>query len=374
MSNPDPLPPHDDATEAATPAGAGKVGCLRQLFRLALVAAILLGLAAILILRTLSAWLDPIPLGDTPLAVKIFEGDSVRKVTARLQESGIVRRGEFPGLLLRGLLRLRRIDSALKPGEYRFSGEISLLDVVDRLERGAAEPVYRLTLPEGLTAAETASRLAASNLRDRTNAVELVRALDPARSGLSLGTVEGLLFPETYHYGPRTSVAQILDLMLKGFREALPPDYEVALLELDLTLAEAVALASIVEREARLKEERPVIARVFLNRLAKGMRLESCATVMYALGGWRERLLLSDTRVPSPYNTYQVAGLPPTPICSPGRLSLEAVFTAPPNDLYYFVARGDGGHIFSRTYKEHLDAIRRVKADAAAKKKDGTGR
>jgi hypothetical protein len=120
-------------------------------------------------------------------------------------------------------------------------------------------------------------------------------------------------------------------MMMKGFREALPADYEVRLLELELTLPEAITLASIVEREARIPADRPVIASVFLNRLEKGMKLESCATVMYALGGWKERLLFSDTRVESPYNTYVHAGLPPAPICS--RPPLRAVFRRPPRSF-----------------------------------------
>lgn len=351
---------------AAGPAGAAPPprgpGCLSLLFRLALAAALLLALALLGALLAQKSLLAPHPLGGDERGIRIFDGDSVRRVVARLQDARVIRSGEPTALLLRGLIRLRGVDAALKPGEYRFTGEVTLQAVVASFERGAAEPVHRVTLPEGLTAAETARRLAAAPLVDAAAAPELIRGFDPRRSGFALGTVEGILFPETYHFGPRTTADQILGMMMKGFRGALPEGYEVRLLELDLTLAEAVTLASIVEREARIEADRPLIAAVFLNRLAKGMKLESCATVMYALGGWRERLLISDTRTASPYNTYLNPGLPPTPICSPGRSALRAVFAAPATDFLYFVARGDGGHVFSKTFAEHQKAIRRIRS------------
>lgn len=358
----DPPPPHPEEAPPRRPAG-----CLRTLFRLLLLLLLLLGVGLILALRHLAGLLEPLPAADPPRSVKVFEGDSAVRIAARMRERGLLRPDPASAYLFRALLRRRGIDESLKPGEYRFTGEVSLYDLVEAFARGTAEPVFRLTIPEGLPAADVAARLAASNLRDATRAVELLRDLDPARSGFAVDTVEGLLFPDTYHYGPATGTEQILDLMWKGFRATLPDDYGRILLERDLTLQEAVTLASIVEREARLPDERPTIAAVFLNRLRKGMRLESCATVMYALGGWRERLLIADTKIASPYNTYQNKGLPPTPICSPGRDALRAVFTAPETEYLYFVARGDGGHHFSKTFKEHQEAIRRVKAEQGAR-------
>ena len=174
-------------------------------------------------------------------------------------------------------------------------------------------------------------------------------------------TAEGYLFPATYTFEGNAAPEVIVNRLLDEFNQRFVNKYKAEILRHKLSFHELVTLASIVEREAVLEEERATIAGVFINRLAIGMKLESCATVQYALPQHKKRLMLADTRYPSPYNTYINAGLPPGPICNPGLPSLLAALKPAKTDALYFVARGDGGHIFTRTFAQHEAAIRKIR-------------
>ncbi len=176
--------------------------------------------------------------------------------------------------------------------------------------------------------------------------------------------MEGYLFPDTYEFANGVSAARIVRSMLRRFQQT-----GQAALEnhpsrpLHLKDREILILASIVEREAKLSRERPIIADVFLNRLERGIMLGSCATVQYVLPS-RRSAFSKDLEVDSPYNTYKNAGLPPGPICNPGLASIEAVLNPEPGDYLYFVSAGDGSHVFSKTYTEHLQAKARINREA----------
>lgn len=218
--------------------------------------------------------------------------------------------------------------------------------------------MQRFTVPEGLHLRQVASLLQDRGVVDQQSFMRSCRSTDIIkRYGIPFDTVEGFLFPDTYLVAGGLDAEEIVEIMVERFFERLdeikPPPYT------DQELEEAVTIASLVEREAVIDEERPLIAAVFYNRLAQNKRLESCATVQYILGKTKERLLHSDLRTPSPYNTYLHVGLPPGPIANPGAASLRAALFPAEVDYLFFVSRGNGTHHFSSTYEEHLRAIRK---------------
>ncbi len=310
-----------------------------------------------------------LPAGILPAperrVVIIERGQSLHAIAAELQRVGIVR---SPTTFLL-LARLMHLDRSVKAGQYAFRRGITVPALLRALDRG----MYGLDLlriPEGLTLRQTAAILGA-RLGVPPGEIETL-ATDPAlldSLGVDSPSLEGWLAPDSYEWLPGTPVEAVLRIMVARTRERLQKaTVGCDSLPLDFGPNELLTLASIVEAEAQVHEERPRIARAYLNRLVKHMRLQADPTVGYAIGrGPRSRLLLRDLRVESPYNTYLHDGLPPGPICSPGYRSIEAVVNATPNgrDLY-FVARGDGRHMFAETYAQHLANISAARALQAA--------
>jgi len=223
---------------------------------------------------------------------------------------------------------------------------------------------HRVTIPEGYTVTQIEEILAEKGIVDRTRFREALKSEDFSLPYLSPAPrdprhLEGFLFPATYEFPAGLAEKEIIGLMLQRFDAVLTPELQRRSQAMGLSVREVVTLASLVEREARLDEERPIIAAVFLNRLRRGMRLESCATIQYILGKQKEKLTYRDLQIPSPYNTYLHDGLPPGPIANPGLASIKAVLYPAEVDYLYFVARGDGSHYFSRTLGEHQTAARR---------------
>ena len=303
------------------------------------------------------------PTGGPPVAVSIDEGMSARAIGVRLEAVGLVRSARF----FEAAARWRGLANRLEAGRYRLDGSRSPSQLLDDLLEAPLQMV-RVTIPEGLTRRQTAGRLRAAGLADSARfmaATESPRLISDL--GVEAGTLEGYLFPETYFLPPEVTEEEIVRHMVAEFFRVLDDTLAARPPELGLSLHEAVTLASIVEGEAMAAEERPVIAAIFHRRLNLDRRLESCATVEFALGVQRrEPLTNADLEVVSPYNTYRHAGLPPGPICSPGRASLRAALHPPETDYLFFVARGDGTHEFSRTNREHEAAKRRIRRAAAA--------
>ena len=303
------------------------------------------------------------PTGGPPVAVSIDEGMSARAIGVRLEAVGLVRSARF----FEAAARWRGLANRLEAGRYRLDGSRSPSQLLDDLLEAPLQMV-RVTIPEGLTRRQTAGRLRAAGLADSARfmaATESPRLLSDL--GVEAGTLEGYLFPETYFLPPEVTEEEIVGHMVAEFLSVFDDSLTARLPELGLSLHEAVTLASIVEGEAMAAAERPVIAAIFHRRLGLDRRLESCATVEFALGVQKRKPLTNeDLQVVSPYNTYRHAGLPPGPICSPGRASLEAALHPPETDYFFFVARGDGTHEFSRTNREHVAAKRRIRRAAAA--------
>ncbi len=321
-------------------------------------AAVLAALAAAVVASAATSVRPADPAGS-PRVVVIPPGAPAAEIGRRLESAGIIRSASD----FLWVVRLRGLDGRLQGGEYRLSPAMGLLEVVDVLARGQVL-LHEVTIPEGYTAVEVARALADAGLGDRRALEELVlrgaaRLPHPFLRSVATGSLEGYLFPDTYRLPRGWPEEKIVGVLLDRFAEVVLPLWRQE--GGGRSLHEIVTLASLVEREARRDDERALIAGVLVNRLRRGMRLEVDATVLYALGRHKAVVTYSDLEVESPYNTYRRAGLPPGPIANPGLASIRAALRPAVTDYLYYVARPDGSHVFSRTYREHLAAIRRYR-------------
>jgi UPF0755 protein len=292
--------------------------------------------AAALLAVLLALYLLPAGKGE-PSRFQVQKGHSVRDVARELQAEGLLRT-RWTFLLGSKIFR----HKSIRPGIYDIPSGASGLTIYRQFLKGP--PKVRVMFPEGWTARQMASQLEA---RGVCPGADFLAAVDKEKR-------EGYLFPDTYFFEQGLPAPAIVERLVERFREKAPADFKEQARVLRLSYGQLVTLASIVEREARVAQERPLIAGVFYNRLRKHWHLESCATVEYALGGWKPHLTYKDLAVESPYNTYRHAGLPPGPICNPGQAALEAASHPAKTDMLFFVADGQGAHHFSRDYEEHL--------------------
>ena len=249
----------------------------------------------------------------------------------------------------------------MKTGRYAIRPGDSIADIIDIIVRGYATP-FNVSIPEGFTIAETGNLLASIIDMDLGGFKKLVSDSEILDSlGIEADNLEGYLAPSTYNFFYEESPGNVVSKMTEHFFESLPDSFEIKANELGLTFHEAVTLASMIEEEAMLDSERPIIASVYLNRLKKRWRLECDPTVIYAMGGLDRPLYRKDLKIDSPYNTYRYFGLPPGPISNPGVKSLEAAVNPATTDYMFFVARGDGSHIFTRTNRDHINAKNSIK-------------
>ncbi|MBA3520913.1 MAG: endolytic transglycosylase MltG [Gemmatimonadales bacterium] len=299
---------------------------------------------------------------STTERVTLPPGSTFSAVTDSLLAHGVVGNRVWFKLLA----RIRGVDRSVHAGVYEFAPGISPWKVLDVLARGRAVS-RRFTVPEGLTVSEVAA-LASERLEMGEDSV-LAAARDSSAASEVLGfparSFEGFLRPETYTLPYGMNAVELVRVMAEGFKAEWKREWTRRLDSIGMSQLELVALASIVEGEARADEERETIAGVYHNRLRIGMPLQADPTVQYAIalksGGRKRRLFEKDYQFPSPYNTYLHPGLPPGPVNSPGRRSIEASLYPAQVPYLYFVARPDGRHVFSRTYAEHLRAISRIR-------------
>lgn len=329
---------------------------LKRLLRLALVLSILLAIAA-----AAAGWWAwqriQQPYGSTrSQVVEIENGQSATAILERLASEGLI----VDSLLARLYLVYVLDDPPLRAGEYAFTAPASLPDVLDKLVRGDVV-TYPAKVLEGLTLEETAEALAQAGFANLEALLGEMR--DPGRIAdldPEATTLEGYLFPDTYHFARGASAALIVDTMVRTFRERLAavdgPRPGLGRGNDPVSLRGLVTLASIIEKEALLDDERPTIAGVYANRLRNGIALYADPTVIFAIklrGDWDGNLRKQDLKYDSPYNTYVHPGLPPGPICSPGRASLEAALGPADVPYFYFVSRNDGSHVFASSLSEH---------------------
>jgi UPF0755 protein len=298
---------------------------------------------------------SPGPLdADTTFLVR--EGAGVNEIGTSLERKGIISQAR----IFNGVSKFLLGDKALRHGEYEIKAHASMLEVMELLKSGKSIQ-YSITLPEGLTVKQIFKKLAEDPVLEGDLPVDL--------------PPEGTLFPDTYKFTRGYSRAAIVAQMKTAQSRIL--DEVWAKRDKDLaidTKEDLLILASIVEKETGKSDERPQVASVFLNRLKKGMRLQSDPTILYGLYGGEGKpadaaILKSEISKDTPYNTYVIKGLPPTPIANPGRAALEAVANPSHTTYLYFVADGTGGHAFSSTLEEHNDNVKRyrkIKADSDA--------
>jgi UPF0755 protein len=283
-------------------------------------------------------------------------------VTDTLRAHGVIGSAR----LFKLLARVRGVDRSVQAGVYEFPPGTPPWKVLDVLSRGVAVS-EKFTVPEGLTIPEVAA-LAAERLgiaQDSVVAAARNGAAATALLGFPVTSFEGFLRPETYSLPAGTPPRELVRVMAEGFKQAWEPGWTARLDTLRMTQLELVTFASIVEGEARADDERETIAGVYRNRLKIGMALQADPTVQYAItlatGKRKPRLYEKDYQVPSPYNTYLHPGLPPGPVNSPSRRSLEASLYPAKVPYLYFVAGPDGRHVFARSYSEHLRNIARLR-------------
>ena len=314
------------------------------------------------------------PAGDstTPVRFVVSPGETATQIAHRLEEAGLIVDAD----LFRLYIQHEGIDARLEAGEFELSPSMTIPEIAQALLQARAREVV-VTIPEGLRAEEVAERLEEAGVTDGDAFLALVRGGDPASLGLGPyaflddrpegASLEGYLFPDTYRFPVNAQPTEVLRIFLDNFDRRVTPELRQEAAAKGLSLYTVLILASIVEREAVIPEERPLIASVYLNRLAKDMYLNADPTVQYAMGyqpdtgqWWKTPVTLEEYRnVISPYNTYLNRGLPPGPICSPGLASIEAVIRPAETDYLYFVATGDGRHVFARTLEEHQANVER---------------
>lgn len=284
--------------------------------------------------------------------VIVEPGTSVAAIGRSLAAAGVVRDERS----FRLAVRVSGDAARLQAGEYRFAEPATAYEVVNRIARGDVY-VRAITFPEGRTLAEMAEIFEARGFgtvdafKAAAQNVALIADWDADARDL-----EGYLFPSTYNLPRNADANALVALMVQSFRRTFDTDLRAAAEAAGLTVREAVTMASLVEEEAQLADERPVISAVYHNRLRIGMGLQCDATVIYALqreGRWNGNLTRADLAMDSPYNTYRYRGLPPGPIANPGRASLEAAVRPADAPYIYYVSRNDGSHVFATTLQEH---------------------
>lgn len=298
---------------------------------------------------------QPLALKSSPLDFRVAPGSSLRSAIAQMREAGI----DVDPTLLAALARFNRSDTAIKAGSYSVSEGITTLQLLDKMLKGKVTQ-GELTLVEGWTFRQWQARMEAHpDLNHELTGLSDTQIIE--RMGLTGTSLEGQLFPDTYLFDKQSSDLELLARANRAMRRKLEKEWAVRAEGLPYkTPDEALIMASIIEKETGRESDRNLVAAVFVNRLRKGMLLQTDPTVIYGLGdkfdgNLRRRDLLADT----PYNTYTRRGLPPTPIAMPGQASIRAALNPAQSDALYFVARGDGSSHFSQTLDEHNNAVNR---------------
>jgi UPF0755 protein len=305
------------------------------------------------------------PLGSQAKSLEVPRGTSFYQLVSKMADQRLV---EDPAAL-KLYSKLRPEVRNLKAGEYAITPEDSTLSILDRIVRGAVMQ-HAVTLPEGWNIKEIAAILESAGIAEAAEFIALTK--DPqtvAQYGIEGDSLEGYLFPDTYHFARGLGAAGVIKAMITRFRQAMPPDFEAKAGEFGLTAHQAVILASIIEKETGDKSERNLISAVFHNRLKKKMRLQSDPTVIYGIVDYDGNIRKRDLQTTTPYNTYRINGLPKGPIANPGREALLAVIQPAQVGYLYFVSKNDGTHYFSSTLVEHNRAVELYQKSLLRKKK-----
>jgi UPF0755 protein len=308
----------------------------------------------------------PLETGGEPVLITVESGASAKDIGGDLAAQGVIRSGR----LFEVLVGLTGVQNSLEAGDYEFERGVPAIEAVHRIAEGRTAS-RGIVFPEGMRIEEMGELLAARGIVTKQQFLDAIAAggySEPFLTQIGTTDLQGFLYPAGYEFNREADAGQIVATMLRAFQD------NVATLPLEnqtLSLYEVVTLASIVEREAVVPEERPLIAAVFLNRLRTGIPLQADPTVQFALttapgsveqfGYWKKDVTFEDLEYDSPYNTYVYPGLPPGPITNPGLSSIEAVIRPATTEFLFFVAKGDGSgeHVFAETLEEHLQNVAR---------------
>ena len=297
--------------------------------------------------------------GSKPVRVDIPKGAYASDVARILAKSHLVRDAR----LFKLAVRFTGAEKELKPGTYYISPNLNMMEILNHLKTGKGK-IHLVTIPEGLVLKQIGALLEKKSVVKSADFLRTASDNSYKVNGEPLKSLEGYLLPDTYDFPQRFDSNDVITTMVDAFNKRVVPLYNDKKQNLPkkLTLHQVVTLASMVEREAQVPAERPKIAQVYFNRLARGMHLECDATVQFALGKQKQYLKYSDLEIKSPYNTYLHPGLPPGPIANPGVDSINAVLDPEPNPYLYYVrndVKNDGSHAFARSYAEHKANIRK---------------
>lgn len=310
-------------------------------------------IAILILILIFLIWLQPINFDRTEITIP--EDANAREIAQYLSDNHIVR--DINEFLF--WLKISGKEKHLKSGTYELQKYKNPIYVINELTHGGKSDII-ITIPEGLTIYETAEILDINGVINKEEFIILCHDRDFIKDlGLKVSSLEGYLFPDTYSFSISQTDSAVVSTFIKNFNKHI----EKYGFDDSDSINKVIIIASVIEKEAKFEEERPIIARVFINRLKVGRPLESCATVFYALKNinyekyqTKTKLTQRDLQCNSPYNTYLHIGLPPGPICSPGENSIASAISPADVDYLYFVSRGNGRHHFSKTYREHIAA------------------
>jgi UPF0755 protein len=287
--------------------------------------------------------------------VMVRPGLGINAMSRVLEERHII----DSALTFRVFFYLRHRHDRIKSGEYSLSAAMAPAEIIRKLVKGEVV-LHRLTIPEGYTVRQIAGLVAESGLATAESFLRAAAGRDFLSSlKITADTAEGYLFPETYFFSKPVTAEDMAAALIRRFQSVFSEEWQARAKALGFSVHQIVTLASIIEKETADSRERPLISSVFHNRLKRGMRLESDPTVIYGIPDFNGNITRAHLNALTPYNTYLISGLPPGPIASPGRASLEAALYPAESSFLFFVATGDGGHFFSTNYADHSRAVRK---------------
>lgn len=328
----------------------------KSIFMAFLVMAVMIGGAS---LYLTGSKLAPDPGNEESVIVNIPMGSGTQAIGQLLKEKGVIK----SAFVFRVQSKIRGNDGLYKAGEYLLTPSMDMDTIIDSLINGDKRNVIRFTIPEGYTVDQTIGAIIAKGLGTKEG-LEKEASEGKFPHGFLRDIpknvpypLEGYLYPQTYDVSPGSSDRSILNTMLNHFGTLFTEEMELKAMQMGYDINEIITIASLIERETSVKEEKGKIASVVYNRLEKGMPLQIDATIQYALEKPKEALSIKDTKIDSPYNTYRIKGLPPGPICSPAIDSIEAALNPEKTDYLYYVlgTDGTGAHNFSKDYDRFLE-------------------
>jgi UPF0755 protein len=287
--------------------------------------------------------------------IRVRPGQTLRTTADLLQQANLIK-SKLKFILI---ARIKGLDTHLKAGEYLLSAAMPPRRILEIMVKGAVN-LHKLTVPEGYRISQIAVLVETAKFGSKDDFIKMAMDADLAtKNGIEASSLEGYLFPDTYFFPREVTIDKIISTMVNRFWSVFTTEWEVRAKDLGFTVHQIVTLASIIEKETGAASERPIISSVFHNRLKKNMRLESDPTVIYGIKNFDGNLTRKHLSTPTPYNTYKIRGLPTGPIANPGRASLEAALFPDETVFIYFVSKKDSTHYFSKTLKEHNQAVRK---------------